>query len=215
MEFTHNRSSIEDASGSRGTGFWSFLPSWDGKGRNWARFWSIGAALSIILNFILLIVLIIVGWKFFSWKKAITDNFVGGLYYNFILMDQATIRTGVEVEETIPVEFDLPLKKETTVRLTEATRISGARVTMSTGGLNITDAPADIILPEGTVLPVELDMVVPVDTTIPIKIYVPVSIPMNETELHDPFMGLQDVVSPIYWWLYNLPNSWWEFITGK
>jgi len=167
------------------------------------------------LNVILLIILLIFGWKFFTWKKTITDNFVGGLYYNFILLDQATIQTTVEVEDTVPVQFDLPLKKETTVRLTKDTQINGARVTVRTGGLNIANAPADIVLPEGTLLPVELDMVVPVDTTIPVKISVPVNIPMSETELHDPFVGLQDVVSPIYWWLYNLPDSWWEFITGK
>lgn len=215
MNSTRNRSSVDGASGSRGPGLWSFLPSWGGRGRNWSGFWSLGTTLSLILNVILLIILLIFGWKFFTWKKTITDNFVGGLYYNFILLDQATIQTTVEVEDTVPVQFDLPLKKETTVRLTKDTQINGARVTVRTGGLNIANAPADIVLPEGTLLPVELDMVVPVDTTIPVKISVPVNIPMSETELHDPFVGLQDVVSPIYWWLYNLPDSWWEFITGK
>jgi hypothetical protein len=215
MKFIGNQNSNESESGSRSPGLWSFLPSWSGRGRNWSGFWSLGAALSLILNVILLIIVIILGWRFFTWKKAITDNFVGGLYYNFILMDQATIQADVEVEDTIPVQFNLPLKKETNVRLTEATQINGARVTVRTGGLNIANAPADIILPEGTILPVELDMVVPVDTTIPVTISVPVNIPMSETELHDPFVGLQNVVSPIYWWLYNLPNSWWEFITGK
>lgn len=215
MNSIRNRSSVEDASGSRRPGLWSFLPSWGGRGRNWSGFWSLGATLSLILNVILLIILLIFGWKFFTWKKTITDNFVGGLYYNFILLDQATIQANVEVEDIVPVQFDLPLKKETTVRLTEDTQINGARVTVRTGGLNIANAPADIVLPEGTLLPVELDMVVPVDTTIPVTISVPVNIPMSETELHDPFVGLQDVVSPIYWWLYNLPDSWWEFITGK
>jgi hypothetical protein len=167
------------------------------------------------LNVILLIVLFILGWKFFTWKKAITEDFVGGLYYNFILLDQATIQAAVEVKGSMPVQFDLPLNQKTTVRLTEATRIEGAQVTVRTGGLNIANAPADIILPEGTVLPVELDMVVPVDTTIPVQMSVPVNIPMRKTELHDPFVGLQDVVSPIYWWLYDLPDSWWEFVTGK
>jgi hypothetical protein len=121
----------------------------------------------------------------------------------------------VEVKGSMPVQFDLPLKQKTTVRLTEATRIEGAQVTVRTGGLNIAKAPADIILPEGTVLPVELDMVVPVDTNIPVQMSVPVNIPMSKTELHDPFVGLQEVVSPIYWWLYDLPASWWELITGK
>jgi hypothetical protein len=46
-----------------------------------------------------------------------------------------------------------------------------------------------------------LDIVVPVDTTIPIRLDVAVDIPLQETELHEPFVGLQDVVRPFYWLL--------------
>jgi hypothetical protein len=37
-----------------------------------------------------------------------------------------------------------------------------------------------------------------VDTTVPVTLNVPVDIPLNETELHEPFVGLQDVVRPFY-----------------
>jgi hypothetical protein len=30
---------------------------------------------------------------------------------------------------------------------------------------------------------------------------VPVDIPLNQTELHEPFTGLQQVVSPLFWLL--------------
>ncbi len=175
------------------------------------RFWSV---LSITLNVVLVIIVTIFAINLFTWKKVLEDM-VGGLYYNFILMDQATIVSAVEVDADMPVQFDLPLKQETTVRLTKATEIDSARVTLRTGGLNIVNAPADIVLSEGTILPVELDMVVPVKSTIPVQISVPVNIPLNETELHAPFVGLQDVVSPIYWWLDDLPDSWWEIFTGR
>lgn len=187
---------------------------WDESKENRPRFRNFWSVLSITLNVVLVIAVIILVINLFTWKK-VAEDIVGGLYYNFILMDEATIMSTVEVDTDMPVRFELPLKRETTVRLTKATEIDGARVTLRTGGLNIVNAPADIILSEGTILPVELDMVVPVNTTIPVQISVPVNIPLSETELHAPFVGLQDVVSPIYWWLDNLPNSWWGIFTGK
>lgn len=215
MKFIRNQTPGEDSPASRGPGLFSFLPAWEGKGRMWSGFWSVGSLLSIALNLILIIVLIFVAYRYFTWKRDATEKIVGGLYYNFILLNEATIVSDVQVKDTIPVKFDLPLQQETTVRLTEATRIDDAQVTVRTGGLNIVNAPADIILPEGTVLPVELDIVVPVDTTIPVDILVPVNIPMRETELRTPFQGLQDIVAPIYWWLKDQPDQWWQFIFGK
>lgn len=173
-------------------------------------FWSIGAGLSIALNLILLVVVIALGRQIFVIKHVLTNDIVGGMYYNFMLMDLAEINTTVQVKDMIPVQFDLPLNQQTTVALTEATPIDNARVSLSTGGLNITDAPADIVLPAGTQLPVRLNLVVPVDTEIPVVLTVPVNIPLNETELHQPFVGLQDVVSPYYQMLNELPGSWPE-----
>jgi len=39
---------------------------------------------------------------------------------------------------------------------------------------------------------------VPVTTTVPINLNVPVDIPLQQTELHKPFIGLQQVVAPFY-----------------
>lgn len=180
------------------------------QGRVLPAFWSVGAFLSVMLNIILLVAVLILMGQLFKIKSLVTDDVVGGLYYNFLLMDQAKIVTTVQVEETIPVQFDLPLKQKTRVVLTKDTPIQDASVSMSTGGLNIVQAPTDIVLPAGTVLPVELDLVVPVDTHIPVTLTVPVDIPLNQTDLHQPFVGLQDVVSPFYWLLIKLPNSWAE-----
>jgi hypothetical protein len=171
-------------------------------------FWSIGSVLSVVMNIILLVTVIVLGNQLFTIKRMLTNDVVGGLYYNFLLMDQAKITTSVQVEDTISVQFDLPLKQKTIVELTKDTPIENANVSMRTGGLNIFQAPTDIILPKGTKLPVELDLMVPVDTQVPISLTVPVDIPLNQTELHEPFVGLQDVVSPFYWMLVNQPNSW-------
>jgi hypothetical protein len=41
-------------------------------------------------------------------------------------------------------------------------------------------------------------LTVPVDTTVPVKLNVNVDIPMAQTQLHEPFSGLQEAVKPIY-----------------
>ena len=181
-------------------------PRW--KGTLLPAFWSVGAFLSIFMNIILIVVVLILAKQLFSIKSLITNDVVGGLYYNFLLMDQATIVTNIQVEDTIPVQFDLPLRQKTMVVLSEDTTIENATVSLSTGGLNIQQAPTDIVLPKGTVLPIKLDLSVPVDTEIPISLTVPVEIPLKETELHEPFVGLQKVVSPYYWLLVEQPDSW-------
>jgi hypothetical protein len=83
-------------------------------------------------------------------------------------------------------------------------------VNLRTGGLTITNAPTSIILPAGTELPVALDFVLPVQASIPVNLTVPVDIPLNETELHEPFVGLQEVISPYNEMLSASPRSWNE-----
>jgi hypothetical protein len=112
-------------------------------------------------------------------------------------MDQAHIKTNINVADTIPINFTLPISQDTMVVLTANTPISGANVRINTGGMTI-NSPANIILPAGTTLPVHLELNIPVNTTIPINILVPVDIPLQDTELHKPFIGLQQVVAPFY-----------------
>ena len=121
-----------------------------------------------------------------------------GLYDNFELMDNAHIQTTILVEDEIPVQFTLGLNQETTVVLSQAVTIPGARVALTTGGLNIFNAPATVVLPAGTELPIRLSLDVPVDEMIKITLPVEVDIALNETDLHEPFVGLQDVVRPLY-----------------
>jgi hypothetical protein len=162
--------------------------------------WTCGSILSILLNLILLIALLVAGNQLFALKKLVGDDLLGGLHANFVKMDNASIKTTITVNENIPVSFDLPINQNTNVVLSQDTSISQAPIKINTGGVFI-NAPADIILPAGTTLPIRLEMTVPVQTTIPITLNVPVDIPLNQTELHEPFKGLQDVVAPYYWLL--------------
>jgi hypothetical protein len=77
---------------------------------------------------------------------------------------------------------------------------------VQTGGLNITGARATIVLPQGVILPINIEnLVVPVDQQVPAVLDVPVDIPLNQTELHEPFVGLQEVVKP--WYCLIQPNA--------
>jgi hypothetical protein len=192
----------EHSQSSRVSGFF-----WQGKFA--PAFWTITGIISITVNIILIVVLIILGQQLFTLKDLVEDNLIGGLHSNFVAMDDATIVTTVNVEDSIPVQFDLAVKTNTSVVLTEPTPIEGASVVISTSVLNI-NAPADIVLPAGLELPIALDITVPVDKQVPVVLTVPVEIPLNQTELHEPFVGLRDVVEPYKVMLGELPDDWME-----
>ncbi len=187
------------------------------QGRMMPAFWTVASVFSMSVNVILIVILIFLGRQLFTLKNLITEQLIGGLYYNFVLMDQAHITSEIFVSETIqvvdtmPVVFDLPLAQNTEVILTQDTPIDNATIF-----LNNQPVPLDLTLPAGTSLFIGLNLTVPVSQTIPVVLDVPVDlvvsvdIPLSETELHAPFIGLQEVLSPYFWPLYNADNSWEE-----
>lgn len=178
-------------------------------------FWTITSVLSLVVNVILIVVLVVLASNLFAIKRLVNDQLIGGLYDNFVLMDNAHIRTTIPVKTSVPAKFDLPLKTNTTVILTKDTPVNGARVSLNGGYVNIYSAPTNIILPAGSQLPVQLDLTVPVDQQIPVELTVNVDIPLNQTELHQPFTGLQQVIGPYHTMLDQLPNSWTEIYCGQ
>jgi hypothetical protein len=169
-------------------------------GKTLPAFWTIASVFSFVVNVILIVVLVVLARELFVLKAIVGNDLLGGLFANFIYMDKAHIKTDITVSDTIPISFSLPISQDTVVTLTENTPISGANVRINSGGVTINSA-ANIILPRGTNLPVHLELNVPVTTSVPIKIKVPVDIPLEQTELHQPFVGLQQVVAPYYWML--------------
>jgi hypothetical protein len=171
--------------------------------------------ISLIVNFVLVIALLIVAQQLFAIKTFADKRLFEGLYYNFVLMDRAHIRTeiivsdSIQVSDTIPVVFDLPLQQGTEVILNQDTPIKNATIY-----LNNQPVPLDLTLRAGTPLHINLDLTVPVSQTVPVvldvpvNLKVPIDIPLKDTELHEPFIGLQDVISPYYWMLHNLPETW-------
>jgi hypothetical protein len=177
-------------------------------------FWTITGLLSLVVNVILIVVMISLANQLFTLKAIVQDQLIGGLAKNFQLMDQARIKTTINVATNVPAKFMLPLDTDTTVTLTKETPIKAARVTLTTGGLQITSAPTNILLPAGAVLPIHLTLEVPVDQQIPVNLTVPVDIPLNQTDLHKPFVGLQQVLQPYQALLKSVPGNWQDIICG-
>jgi hypothetical protein len=122
---------------------------------------------------------------------------LSGLYTNFEKMDRASITSSIPVDAQIPLMLNVPVQKTTSITLASDAVIPNARVQIRTAALNI-DAPAQVTLPAGTTLQVGMDFSLDVQGAVPVHLDVPVNIPLAQTQLHEPFTGLQQVVRPYY-----------------
>jgi hypothetical protein len=180
-------------------------------------FWNVASLVSLMVNAILIAVIILLARDLFAIKHLVSDQLIGGLYQNFVAMDNSHIVTNIQVHDTIqvndkiPVVFDLPLKQDTQVKLTKDTPVRNATIF-----LNGQAVPLDIVLRKGTALNISLDLSVPVSQTVPVvlnvpvNLNVPVDIALDKTDLHQPFVGLQEVVAPYHSLLSSLPDTWGE-----
>lgn len=165
--------------------------------------WTMTSVISMTVNVVVLIVVILALWLFRGFKLpegidiTMLNKLLSGLYSNFEKMDRATIQTVIPVDAQIPLDISVPVQTTTQITLSETVVIPNAQVVINTGGLNI-NSNARVTLPAGTPLTVNLNFELPVQTSIPIHLDVPVNIPMADTELHEPFVGLQEVVKPLY-----------------
>ena len=168
--------------------------------------WDISSILSLVINAVLLGALLVMALQVQKLKNTV-NGLMGGLYDNFVRMDKSTIIYNMPVPSIdIPLDFNLPVNQpETNVVLTQNVTITNARVTINAGILTITNAPATVVLPAGTTLPVSLSMNVPVKTTVTTNLLVPVNIPLSQANpplpdasLHGAFLGLQDTIGPLF-----------------
>ncbi len=174
----------------------------------WNSFKTVALLISFIVNMVLIVVLLIVLMQLFQIKNGILEPLIDGLHSNFVGMDEATIYRTIDVNNQIPVVFDLPLNQSTNVVLTQDVPIAASATFTLPGGGGVINGRVDIVLPKDLVLPVQLNMIVPVNTNIPINLPVDVAIPLKETELHTPFVNLRNLLEPYVRILDNLPGKW-------
>lgn len=168
------------------------------RGTQWLpTFWTAGGILSIVANFILLLMLI-------STRSGLRALGAGGVnggallsaYTSLEQLDQAHIRATIPVQTNIALDATLPVKSSSNITLAQDVYMEGAHVTINTALFNI-DAPANITLPAGTSLDVTLDMTLPMQTSVPIAMDIPVDIAVRDTDLHAAIQGLKDSLKPL------------------
>jgi len=196
------------------------------QGKYLPAFWTVACIFSLIVNVILLAILISFGHNFFELKSMIAKGLVNGTYENLALMDKAHIvtsvpvNTSIQLQDTLPVAFDLPINQSTQLSLAQDTRITGAYIY-----LNNTAVLTDLTLPANSSIQANFDINIPVNTTVPLSITVPVAIQVpvdiaiDQTDMHQSIVGLQGIIEPykaIMDSSFNSPqdflmcNQWWS-----
>lgn len=177
------------------------------QGKPWQAFKTFAIIFSFIVNFVLILVLLIAAPLIIPIVSEIANPLVGGLTESFVEMGEASIVQTIQVDDTIPIQFTLPLDQQTDVVLAAPVPVSvAAQFVLPNGGGTI-NGNVNLQLPEGLVLPVQLKLDVPVSQTIPVQLAVPVNIPLEETELGTPFNRLQALFIPLDGLLSGLPES--------
>jgi len=177
--------------------------------RLFSAFWTVASVISLAVNVVLIALLFILVDMITGLQLTANDQvsgLLGGLYNNFVKMDQATISTNIPVDANIPLDFRVPVDLtaatapgQTSIIL-PANTVLRAKVEITEGGVRI-NAPATVTLLQDTqinAVKILSSFEIPIQRTIPIHLDVPVNIPLNQTQLHEPFTGLRQVVEPYY-----------------
>ncbi len=183
------------------------MDEWLWSGKPWQAFKNVAIILSFGLNIVLLIALIVAAFYIIPIVNAIAEPMVGGLHQSFVDMSDAHIVRTIAVEDSIPVIFDLPVETVTDAELVEPVPMNIPTQFVLPGGGGFINGNVSFELPAGTKLPVQFSTIVPVSQTVPVKLAVAVDIPLEETELNEPFADLQELFAPLDAFLTNLPSS--------
>ena len=180
---------------------------WVWSGKPWQAFKTFAIIFSFIMNFVLLVVLLIAVPLILPIVNSVAEPLVGGLSDSFVDMSNANISRTIEVNDTIPINFTLPLDTETNVLVVDSVPLNiPAQFTLPDGGGQI-NGNVTLALPEGLTLPVQLNLDVPVDQEIDVALSVDVDIPLQETELGGPFNTLRGLFEPLDRLIKGLPSS--------
>lgn len=168
----------------------------------WNAFKNLAIIFSFAVNFGLVLALILAsepGLKMaFDLKSGMVQPLLDNLDSAFLGLGQAEIETDVDINEPIPIRFNLPLDQElpirfdlpldqplpinfqlaieqdTTVVLQRAVPLNLPAQFNLPGGGGLINGYVALALPVGLQLPIHLSMVVPVSETIPVKMLIPV-----------------------------------------
>ncbi len=181
------------------------MREWIWSGKPWQAFRNFAIVFSFVANIFFIVLLIAVVTLIIPSLKKVAEPMVSVMNQSFADINDAHIIRTIHVEDTIPINFELPVSTGTEVVLTEAVPMAVNTSFVLPGGGGTINGTVFFELPTGTILPVQLDLVVPVNQTIPVELTVDVDIPIEETELNEPFGDLQSIFRPLGEVLSRLP----------
>ncbi len=181
--------------------------NWVWSGKPWQAFKTFAIIFSFVMNLVLLLVLLIAAPLILPIVNTVVDPLVGGLTDSFVDMSDATISRTIVVQDTIPINFVLPLDAQTDVVVVSSVPLNIPATFSLPGGGGEINGNVTLALPEGLTLPVQLSLEVPVDQEIDVSLAVDVQIPLQETELGGPFNTLRGLFEPLDQLIKGLPAS--------
>lgn len=183
--------------------------------RLWNAFKDIAILFSFVINFVLvaaIVVLVMNADLLFELKNRLAEPWLADLDHAFAALGDTTIDSTVQIDDTIPVVFDLALEQNTDVVLTEPVPLSVPAQMVLPGGAGSINGTVSLSLPQGQALPVELRMSVPVSTTVPVVMQVPVRMQLSQCGMAPAVEQLRAVFRPIAGFVQSLPNSTEELL---
>jgi hypothetical protein len=173
----------------------------------WPAFKNIAIVFSFSVNMIMLALLIIAAFWIIPFTNQLAKPIISSLSKSVEDMVSADINQTIQVNDQIPITFDLPVSAVTLAELTAAVPMAvDTAFVLPNGGGNI-NGTVYFELPQGTQLPVALNMTVPVSQTVPVDLAISVNIPLDETEMGPPLMTLKDVIAPLEKFLSDFPSD--------
>ncbi|MGD8397942.1 MAG: hypothetical protein PVG11_03725 [Anaerolineae bacterium] len=170
----------------------------------WLAFEKFAIFFSFAVAFAVVVALLVAGFALWqqralavSLKDGIVCDTVTGLNTLLDDFEDAVITRTIHISETIPVEFDLPLDENTTVRLTQVVDLARPATYILPAGGGQINGTVYLKLPEGQRLPIHLSMEVPVRQQLPVEMDVPVAIPLKETDLGGVIAQLRALLAPL------------------
>jgi hypothetical protein len=183
------------------------MKEWIWSGKPWQAFKNFAIVFSFFLNIFFIILLIAGATMIIPALKEIAEPMVSGINQSFTEINEAHIVRTIQVKDTIPINFDIPVSTSTEVTIIEPVPMALPTNFVLPGGGGTINGTVFFELPAGTVLPVQLDIMVPVRESVPVELSVAVDIPIEETELNDPFGDLQSIFGPLGDVLSRLPDD--------
>ncbi len=181
------------------------MRDWMWSGRPWTAFKNFAILFSFMLNVLSLGLFLSIALMLLPFIRQATMPMVSGLSQNFAQMRDARIVRTIEIDDSVPIQLELPIATETTATIVQAVPMAvNTNFVLPGGGGNI-NGTVYFELPAGTQLPVALDLVVPISQTVPLDVAVDVDIPLADTELQQPLDNLLGIFEPIESFLYRLP----------